>query len=621
MKSSVLIVNHPQPKSVQFGADFITDTATGDDFDYPVIAFHSESEKSLKNFLERWAKLPPKTQVIFSLQSVNIKSIKEICKINPQQTFYADFLKPEFDLVVQKALTRYLESHQNEDFMNLAKDENEKLINLSKELEDEVEKREKNLIRAQKRIVNISTQIEALHKALLAVHTAQSVAEVETMLFTVLSKTLDLSWVRVFLYTSDHLESQLGRIQGQTLFNSQLSVGSQQLGRIVFARQTAKAFSKSEEESLHQISESVALAIDRLGKYDQAETLKLQWDSTFDAISEPLCLTDDRFNIVRTNKAFTDTTQIKAEKLLGSNCFSAFCGPSAPSELTPSPTAITLQRKNKSNKSYSTYEVFTQRIRTRHDAVPIVLVMFRDVSEQKKIEKQIFESSKMAELGTIGSSIAHDINNPLGGLLSFLQLIKMDMPAEHPMRDDILQMEDASLRCKEIVESLLKFARRQDSSEAEPIDLKEAVEQALKITSLQTRSLGIKVEVNSAKNSKKILGHFNLLSQALSHVLQNAFDAVSEKLTQTPGYLGQIKVDISEHDSGLTVSIFDNGVGISPELQNKILNPLFSTKRRGENQGLGLTLAYQIINDHQGRLDISSRPNVGTTVKISFSNV
>jgi signal transduction histidine kinase len=228
----------------------------------------------------------------------------------------------------------------------------------------------------------------------------------------------------------------------------------------------------------------------------------------------------------------------------------------------------------------------------------------------------------MAELGTIGSSIAHDINNPLGGMLSFLQLIKMDLPKDNPIYGDIIQMESAGMRCKSIVENLLSFSRRQETDLIEEIDLRKVIDQALKIITLQTRALGIEIIDNyTAEFSTTFIGNFNLLSQALSYIFQNAFDAVSDKLKSTPGYKGQITVQLQATAKHKILTVTDNGIGITPEHQNKILNPLFSTKSNNKNKGLGLTLAYQIINDSRGQLEIYSQPNVGTTVKISFQNV
>lgn len=462
-------------------------------------------------------------------------------------------------------------------------------------------------------------QVTALHNALLAVHSAQSVTEIESQLREVLKKSFVLDWVRVFIQSSEYIDAHLARLPDQIFFIAPLQLRNSLLGKIVFARKIKSPFNRKQKLALQQIADSVALAMDRLGKLDQAESLKQQWESTFDAIFEPLCLTDEKFNILRTNKAFLLLVGKKHAQVVGLNCFEVFCGNESPAQLSASSNAFVIERVNK--QLAQIFEVTTQRIRNKSKVHKILLTIFRDITNQKKIEKQIFESSKMAELGTIGSSIAHDINNPLGGMLNFLQLIKNDLAANSPIREDILQMEQAGLRCKEIVENLLRFSRKQDSGNIEIVRLKEVIEHALKIIELQTRSVGINVQLRFTKNEVFVKGNFNLLSQVLNHVLQNAFEAVSEKLAESPGYKGLIQIDVTNSTGGPVVTITDNGVGITPELQNKIFNPMFSTKRKNQNKGLGLTLAYQIIDEFGGALEISSRPNVQTQVKISFKDV
>ncbi|MEK6554191.1 MAG: ATP-binding protein, partial [Bdellovibrionota bacterium] len=113
----------------------------------------------------------------------------------------------------------------------------------------------------------------------------------------------------------------------------------------------------------------------------------------------------------------------------------------------------------------------------------------------------------------------------------------------------------------------------------------------------------------------------NLLAQAISHFLQNSFEAVSEQLTENPRYKGHIQIDLRLEKDQVFLNISDNGVGISLENQNKIFNPLFSTKSRRRNQGLGLTLAYKIVDDHNGRIEIYSQPKMGTQVKIALTSV
>ena len=409
---------------------------------------------------------------------------------------------------------------------------------------------------------------ENVHNALVAIHQAKSVADIEECVFRKLRGAFKLSWVRVFLQSPQVLEAQLSRLNNVSLFRREFEIASRPLGTIAFARPADLPFKKREQEALSQICKSIGLALDRLVKLDQAEILKEQWEATFNAIAEPLCLTDENFKILHTNKAFLAVNP----RAVGKKCFDAI-----------KPATKTRE-----------FDVTTQPISVFGEN--FLLILFRDITEQKKMEKRIFASAKMAELGTIGSSIAHDINNPLGGMLSFLQLIKMDLPEDHPMRNDILEMESAAHRCKAIVENLLRFSRRQDGEPRETLDLRDVVRQAMQIVELQTRSVGIELTIEQPENEVRLSGQFNLLSQALSEVLQNAYAAVAEHLRQNPGGKGKIRVEILNSPE---ILIVDDGIRANRDL----------------------TLAHQIVEQHGGEVEISSQPNGGTRVKIVFPNV
>jgi len=194
----------------------------------------------------------------------------------------------------------------------------------------------------------------------------------------------------------------------------------------------SKKFSKSEIKFLDKVVDSLQANLDRLIKIEQTENLKQQWDSTFDAISTPLCLTNEKFSILRTNKSFTEKIIPPSENIIGENAFNLFLGSQEISfKMEKGQSHFTsLATKQVGPLTYS-YEIHCQLIAQPQQNNDLknqqYLVMFRDITEQKKLEKQIFESAKMAELGTIGSSIAHELNNPLAGMLSFIQIIKMDL--------------------------------------------------------------------------------------------------------------------------------------------------------------------------------------------------
>ena len=195
----------------------------------------------------------------------------------------------------------------------------------------------------------------------------------------------------------------------------------------------------------------------------------------------------------------------------------------------------------------------------------------------------------MAELGLIGSSIAHELNNPLGGMLNFLQLIKMDLDGNEPWFEDIDEMEKGAQRCRDIIESLLGFTRKSPGDLMEKIDLRDVINQALNIIELQTRARGIKVIKEMPLDPAFTLGHTN----ALVH-------AVIELLKSGTGFMGEIQVKLSLQDQWNVVEIRDNEPNQDPLI----------------NSSLGVTLAHKIVNDHGGRLELNTTQAVGHCSKV-----
>jgi signal transduction histidine kinase len=226
--------------------------------------------------------------------------------------------------------------------------------------------------------------------------------------------------------------------------------------------------------------------------------------------------------------------------------------------------------------------------------------LYHDVTEQLRMESKILESARLAEIGTIGSSIAHELNNPLGGILSFVQLIKMDLKKDDPLYMDIESMEEGVRRCKEIIENLLGFARNPESDIERDLDLKDVIERAIKIVELQTKSLGIEVRVVAPAVSFPFRGHLNLLSQAIRNLLQASIDALLEHLKNQKGFQGQIELRLVSKDNQFELQILDNGLGAE-----------FSTS-------LSLSVAGQIIRNLGGQLEFSSQSRPFRMAKVTL---
>ncbi len=625
LRSSVLVVRHPNPAAVGFGADFAPDfrtaAAMAAEFPYQVVALPSDADGDGEGlrFLDGLNAAAPLSQRVIIQNEAPPERLRRMINKGNVFKILAGYEDAQFERTVREALEEYNLIRQNAKLLSLVNEQNESLHKLTAELEGRVDRRQRFLEDARRKLLGTNHRVEALHRALVAVHRATSVAGMERLTIDALSGALGLSWIRILFRAQTLLEP--GKLDKSlaTLYSAPLMRGKDELGRIYFARETGAAFTRDETGFLSQIADAVSLAIGRLAKLKQSETLKHQWEATFDAILDPVCLIDGTYAVQRINRAFAERSGLGPERLIGRKCHEALFGRKSPCENCAVGSNFRLKPARTTGGDNVIYDVFSQEIRFKPSDSLLYVNMYRDVSAQLRLERQILESAKMAELGVIGSSIAHELNNPLGGMLSFLQLIRMDLKGDEPCYEDVLEMERGALRCREIVKSLLGFTRKSSGDGPRAVDLREAVEQALKITELQTRAMGIRVALDFPPEAAFVDGQFNFLAQAVRNFLQNAQEAIAERLkASAPGSRGEIGVRIERTRAGHVVEIRDNGVGFEPRLKDRVLDPLYTTKDPSRNPGLGLTVASQIIRDHGGDLEISSRPEVGTTVRFTI---
>ncbi len=222
----------------------------------------------------------------------------------------------------------------------------------------------------------------------------------------------------------------------------------------------------------------------------------------------------------------------------------------------------------------------------------------------------LIQSEKMAAFGQLGAGVAHEVKNPLTGILGYAQLAQRKLEADHPLQKNLSKIEKETLRCKEIIENLLKFAR-QEKADLCPIDINEVVESAISIVDHPLTINGVSIEKDLAQDIPSVLGNANQLQQVIMNFMINSQQAME-------GKPGMVRVSTRKMDDRAEIRVFDNGPGIPKELQSKIFEPFFTTKPAGQGTGLGLSVTYGIIKDHNGNIDIISEPGEGTTFIITI---
>ena len=241
--------------------------------------------------------------------------------------------------------------------------------------------------------------------------------------------------------------------------------------------------------------------------------------------------------------------------------------------------------------------------------------MIRDVTEQKRMERQLFQKQKMESIGLLAGGIAHDFNNILGGILGYASLMKLKIEGEHPFLSYIETIEKSAKRAAELTGQLLAFARG-GKYDVRAVNLLNVVEETVKILR-QTFDKRIEVVVQQGRNNPIVEGDPAQLQQVVLNLCVNARDAMPEggKLILETGeiVLGE---GVEKGGRYVVLSVTDTGVGMSEEVKTRIFEPFFTTKADGQGSGLGLSLVYGVVKNHGGFVRVYSELGEGSTFRV-----
>jgi signal transduction histidine kinase len=217
----------------------------------------------------------------------------------------------------------------------------------------------------------------------------------------------------------------------------------------------------------------------------------------------------------------------------------------------------------------------------------------------------LIQSEKLAAFGQLGAGIAHEVKNPLAGILGYAQLTLRKLDDDSPFRKNLNIIETETRRCTSIISNLLQFAR-QESATKEPTEINEVIEAALQIIDHQLGVNNVKISKELASNLPTCDASANQLQQAIMNFAINAQQAMGSEG-------GNLIVRTHGGNGGeVVIEIEDDGPGIPEDIRAKIFEPFFTTKPAGQGTGLGLSVTYGIIKDHGGEIQVEDAPGGGT---------
>jgi PAS domain S-box-containing protein len=225
--------------------------------------------------------------------------------------------------------------------------------------------------------------------------------------------------------------------------------------------------------------------------------------------------------------------------------------------------------------------------------------------ELKDTQAELIRAEQMASLGKLAAGVAHEINNPLTGILTFAEELIEDAKEDDPLLEDYKIIHQEALRCREIVRDLLDFAK-QDQMAARPMNISQVVMQTFSLVRRLASFQNVEITHNFWKEPLYVVGDPTQLQQVFLNMMVNAQEAMPEG--------GELYIASRPSSDGkqVEVSFSDTGPGIPPETLTKIFEPFFSTKG-GKTNGLGLAVTWGIIESHGGRIEVDTAMNQGTT--------
>ena len=232
--------------------------------------------------------------------------------------------------------------------------------------------------------------------------------------------------------------------------------------------------------------------------------------------------------------------------------------------------------------------------------------------ELRDAQDLLLRSRSLAAIGSLGAGVAHEINNPLTGVLGLAQLLMADLPEDHPSRPLIKDIEEQALRIQKIVANLLRFSQKESGEQLQIIDLSKVIQDSLELCGPKVLAdAGITVVTRMLKPSPPIRGSSLQIQAALIQLIQNARAAMDKG--------GTLILETTQPESMLLrLRVTDTGHGIKPEHLSRVFDPFFTTKSNRTDTGIGLSMVHKIVEDHGGSIRVESQVGQGTTFWLTF---
>lgn len=419
--------------------------------------------------------------------------------------------------------------------------------------------------------------IELLGSSILELSAARDMESVEQAVFKACQQIAPVAEVKVHAYPDTASSRVIGLYQLAVPVHYQGALKAHIYVR--FEGEPSQSIVDEIGGALLNLSDAVALAVERNLMISKAEETKTVWEASFDAVEDPVAILDDDYRVLRGNRAYGRFARLPVERLQGRE-------PAVVTVEKLKALPVAIAQEWDENFEGRAYRAFFDTIQEPLGAGRYVL-RFHDITEERSLTEKILAKEQVAELGTLVGSVAHEINNPIGGILAIGQILQKDLDPKSQLAQDVENIVHSAERCKKIVQTMLSLVRKADE-ERRDLPLAECIQSALDLLQgeVKRHTVRLKTGLQGAKAVATVTGNRNRLLQVFFHLLQQSLLAIGEKAAKQ-SFEAFLTIEMIPGYGNVEVRIEDNGDPVKHEYEIQ--------------SSVAFTVARMILEEHEAQ--------------------
>ncbi|MBM3295972.1 MAG: PAS domain-containing protein [Candidatus Aminicenantes bacterium] len=397
-----------------------------------------------------------------------------------------------------------------------------------------------------------------------------------------------------------------------------LKIEDKLIGCLAMSKKTNAAFLTSEDwELLTTIAYPVALALENAYLYDQAgeramelERLKDYSENIIESLTVGVAVLNQEGRVIGWNRVLEETFRLRKDEALNRSLMGVL-GEANFGALFPSDTQQNYQllseiRLDVAPGQTRIFDIAKTPLLDNNFNPYGTVIVFEDITDKIMLQQQLMTSEKLASIGLLSAGVAHEINTPLTGISSYVQMLQKKLIDPH-FAQILGKIEVQTDRVARIIKNLLNFARNPSEIAFARVQLVDSLREILALIEYKLKAMNIRLEFRPAA-LRPIWAQGERLQQVFINLILNALDAMPEG--------GELLLEVAEQNNEALVRVSDTGTGIKKEHLPRIFDPFFTTKGIGKGTGLGLSISHAIIKEHEGRISVESREGRGSTFTV-----